>query len=101
HVDAMGAQGGGDELAAAEKIGRHRPTSSVFTYGHLRRCGARTEEACCTGMFPGQMPYNRWPLSASWNRDPAGRARRAGKKLLVSRQYTAAAGRERTRFRTI
>ena len=28
HVDAMRAQRGDDELAAAEKIGRHRPTSS-------------------------------------------------------------------------
>ena len=31
HIDAMGAQRGDDELAAAEKIRRHRPTSSLVS----------------------------------------------------------------------
>ena len=31
HVDTMGAQRRDDELAAAEKIGRHRPTSSLVS----------------------------------------------------------------------
>src|SRR5204863_9553571 len=31
HIDAMRAQRGGDELAAAEKIRRHSPTSSLVS----------------------------------------------------------------------
>src|SRR5947209_14109391 len=40
-------------------------------------------------MLRGRAPYNRQLLSASWNRDEAGRARRASEKLLGSRRRIA------------
>src|SRR6202040_3350750 len=65
------------------------PPRAPCPLGHLRRCRAWTEEVCCTGMLRGQAPYNRQLLSASWNRDQAGRARRASEKLLGSRRRIA------------
>ena len=46
HIDPMGAQCGDNELAAAEKVCRHRPALSLLQDTHLRRCVALTEEPC-------------------------------------------------------
>src|SRR5712671_610771 len=75
------------------------PPRARCPLGHLRRCRARTEEVCCTGMLRGRTPYNRQLLSASWNRDQAGRARRASEKLLGSRRRIAGP-KEQIRSRT-
>src|SRR5438477_12106740 len=50
-------------------------------------------------MLRGRAPYNRQLLSASWNRDEAGRARRASEKLLGSRRRIAGP-KEQIRSRT-
>src|SRR2546423_15519135 len=51
-------------------------------------------------MLRGRRPYNRQLLSAWWNRDEAGRARRASEKLLGSRRRIAGP-KEQLRSRTM
>jgi len=78
----MGAQCGDDELAAAEKIRRHRPTSSLVPTWSFETMPRPDGSVLLTGMLGGGAPYNPQPLSAMWNRSPGRRARRASKKLL-------------------